>query len=220
MKIDKPRDYVVKNLHYAFHPGSIAVVGASDNPGKVGFQVIHGLRRYRYPGRIYPVNDHANRIQGLKAYRELKDIPEPIDLLFVAVRYDKVKSVLEQAVEKQVRVVAVSTSDFKETGHGELQDELTHFCRDHKLPLLGPNLLGLGNPHFSFNCGFTSFPRHIRRCGRVSTSICAPICHVPSRGTPRAPYHLAGREMPAGATYRLWSIQQMRFGQPAWDGPR
>lgn len=157
MKIDKPRDYVVKSLQYAFQPASIAVVGASDNPGKVGFQVIHGLRRYRYGGKIYPVNDHADRIQGLKVYRELKAIPDPIDLLFVAVRYDKVRSVLEQAVEKQVRVVAVSTSNFKETGRGELQDELTHFCRDHELPLLGPNLLGLGNPHHSFNCGFTPF---------------------------------------------------------------
>lgn len=93
MKIDKPRDYVVKSLQYAFQPASIAVVGASDNPGKVGFQVIHGLRRYRYGGEIYPVNDHADRIQGLKVYRELKAIPDPIDLLFVAVRYDKVRSV-------------------------------------------------------------------------------------------------------------------------------
>jgi acyl-CoA synthetase (NDP forming) len=157
MKIDQPRDYVVKNLRYAFHPGSIAVVGASDNPGKVGFQVIHGLRRYRYAGKIYPVNDHLDRLHGLKVYRELKDIPDSIDLLFIAVKYDKVRSVLEQAVAKQVRVVAISTSNFKETGRGDLQDELTHFCRDHQLPLLGPNLLGLGNPYRSFNCGFTPF---------------------------------------------------------------
>jgi acetyl-CoA synthetase (ADP-forming) len=157
MKIDRPREYVVRNLQYAFQPGSIAVVGASNNPSKVGFQVIHGLRRYRYAGKIYGVNDHEDSVQGLKVYPNLKDIPDPVDLVFVAIGSGKVASVLKEAVEKKVRIAAVATSDFKETGRGELQDEITHFCRDHKLPLLGPNLLGIGNPHFSFNCGFTPF---------------------------------------------------------------
>jgi acyl-CoA synthetase (NDP forming) len=157
MKIDKPREYVVKALRYAFKPESVAVVGASNNPGKVGFQVIQGLRRYRYAGKLFAVNGHEDNVQGLKAYRRLIDIPEPIDLVFIAIGAGKVASVLQEAVEKNVHVVAVATSDFKETGRGELQDELTHFCRDHKLPLLGPNLLGIGNPHFGFNCGFTPF---------------------------------------------------------------
>ena len=157
MKIDKAREYVVKNLRYAFNPASVAIVGASNNPGKVGFQVIQGLRRYRYAGKIFAVNGHEASIQGLKAYRRLKDIPEPVDLVFIAIGSGQVASVLQEAVEKNVHVVAVATSDFKETGRGELQDELTQFCRDHKLPLLGPNLLGIGNPHFGFSCGFTPF---------------------------------------------------------------
>ncbi len=157
MKIDKPRDYVVKALPYAFKPESVAVVGGSNNPAKVGFQVIKGLRKYRYAGKLYAVNGHEDSVQGLKAYRRLIDIPEPVDLVFIAIGSDKVASVLRDAVEKNVHVVAVATSDFKETGRGELQDELTRFCRDHKLPLLGPNLLGIGNPHYSFNCGFTPF---------------------------------------------------------------
>lgn len=157
MRIDAPREYVVKNIRYALAPASVAVVGASDNPGKVGFQVIHGLRRYRYSGKIYPVNSHADTIQGLRAYRELKDVPDTIDLLFVCIKRDQVASVLQQAVEKKVRVAAVATSDFKETGQGDLQDKITHFCRSHQLPLLGPNLLGLGNPHLNFSCGFIPF---------------------------------------------------------------
>jgi len=157
MRIDRPREYVVKKLRYAFNPASVAVVGASDNPGKVGFQVVHGLMRYRYKGKIYPVNNHADCIQGLRAFRSLKDVPDRIDFVFIAVGYDKVGSVLEEAVEKHVQVVAVATSDFKETGHAALQDELTQFCRNNELPLFGPNLLGLGNPYLNYNCGFTSF---------------------------------------------------------------
>ncbi len=54
VKISKPRDYVVHNLRYAFNPSSIAVVGVSNNPAKVGFQVIHGLLRYRTPAGSIP----------------------------------------------------------------------------------------------------------------------------------------------------------------------
>jgi len=157
MKIDRPREYVIQNLKYAFNPSSIAIVGVSNNPAKVGFQVIHGLRRYRYAGKIFAVNDHEDNVQGLKAYRKLTDIPEPVDLAFIAVRAEKVTSVIREAIEKKVRVVAIVTSDFKEAGHDNLQDEISNLCRSNKLPMLGPNLLGIGNPHFGFNCGFTPF---------------------------------------------------------------
>ncbi len=157
MKIDRPREYVVRNLRYAFEPASVAIVGASNNPGKVGFQVLHGLKRYRYAGAIFAVNAKEERVQGLTGYPALRAIPEPVDLVFVAVGADKVASVLEEAVQKNARIVAVATSNFKETGRSDLQDEMTLFCREHQLPLLGPNLLGIGNPHFGFNCGFTPF---------------------------------------------------------------
>jgi len=157
MKIDRPREYVIQNLKYAFNPSSIAIVGVSNNPAKVGFQVIHGLRRYRYAGKIFAVNEHEDNVQGLKAYRKLTDIPEPVDLVFIAVRSEKVAPVIREAIEKKARVVAIVTSDFKETGRDNLQDEITNLCRGNKLPMLGPNLLGIGNPHFGFNCGFTPF---------------------------------------------------------------
>jgi len=157
MKIEKPREYVVRNLKYAFNPSSIAVVGVSNNPSKVGFQVIHGLQRYRYAGNIYAVNDHEDTVQGLKAYRKLADIPGPVDLVFIAIGASKVFPVVKEAAVKKARIVCIATSDFKETGRGDLQDEITRFCREQKLPLLGPNLLGIGNPHYNFNCGFTPF---------------------------------------------------------------
>jgi len=157
MKIDRPREYVIQNLKYAFNPSSIAIVGVSNNPAKVGFQVIHGLRRYRYAGKIFAVNDHEDNVLGLKAYRKLTDIPEPVDLVFIAVRSEKVAPIIREAMEKKVKVVAIATSDFKETGRNDLQDEIVNLCRSNKLPMLGPNLLGIGNPHFGFNCGFTPF---------------------------------------------------------------
>ena len=157
MKIDRPREYVIQNLRYAFNPSSIAIVGVSNNPAKVGFQVIHGLRRYRYAGKIFAVNNHEDNVQGFKAYRKLTDIPEPVDLAFIAVRSEKVLPIIREAIEKKVRVIAIAASDFKESGRGDLQDEIANLCRANKIPMLGPNLIGIGNPHFGFNCGFTPF---------------------------------------------------------------
>jgi len=157
MKINAPRRYVVNNLKYGLNPSSIAVVGASRYPTKVGYKVIEGLKNWGYKGTIYPVNPRADHVHGLKAYKTILDIPGPVDLVFVAVPAHLVKMVLEHAVAKKVKIVVIATSAFKEIGRGDLQDRLTQFCRDNKLPLIGPNLLGIGNPYAGFNCGFIPY---------------------------------------------------------------
>ena len=157
MKIDAPRKYVVDNLKYALNPSSIAVVGASRYDGKVGFKVIEGLKKWGYKGTIYPVNPRADEVHGLKAYKTLLDVPGPVDLAFIAVPAHLVKMVLEQSVQKKVKIVAITASAFKEIGRAEMQDELTHYCRDNKLPMIGPNLVGMGSPYLDFNCGFIPY---------------------------------------------------------------
>jgi acetyl-CoA synthetase (ADP-forming) len=157
VKIEAPRPYVIENLKYALNPSAVAVIGASRRPTKVGYKVIEGLIKWGYPGTIYPVNPAADMVQGLKAYRTLIDVPGPVDLVFVALPARAVLEAVEAAAAKKARVVAVASSDFKEAGRGDLQDKLTRFCRDHQLPLIGPNFLGMGSPYFKFNCGFIPY---------------------------------------------------------------
>lgn len=157
MKVEHVRDYVVEKLPYALNPSSIAVVGASRYNTKVGYKVIEGLNNWGYKGEIYPVNPRAKEVHGLKAYPRVCDIPYDVDLVFIAVPAHIVKSVLEDCVEKNVKIVVIATSAFKEIGRGELQNELTQFCRDHELPLIGPNLVGMGSPYLHFNCGFIPY---------------------------------------------------------------
>ena len=157
MKIEAPRPYVIQNLKYALNPSSVAVIGASRNPNKVGYKVIEGLLKWGYRGTIYPVNPAAEEIQGLTTYKSLVDVQGAVDLVFVAVPARAVPEVVEQAAAKHAKVVAVSSSDFKETGRGDIQDQLTRFCREHELPLIGPNFLGMGSPYFRFNCGFIPY---------------------------------------------------------------
>lgn len=157
MKVEHVREYVVEKLPYALNPRSIAVVGASRYSTKVGYKVIEGLRSWGYQGAIYPVNPRTNEVHGLPAYPTVKDIPYDVDLVFVAVPAHIVKSVLEDCVAKQVKIVVIATSAFKEIGRGELQNELTQYCRDNELPLIGPNLVGMGSPYLNFNCGFIPY---------------------------------------------------------------
>ncbi len=157
MKVDHVRDYVVQSLGYALNPRSIAVVGASQNPTKVGHKVVEELRDWGYQGELYPVNPKGEPILGLQTYRRLQDIPCDVDLAFISLPALKVEDALHDAVEKGCKVAVVSSSAFKEVGRGDLQDELTVYCREHKLPLIGPNLVGLGNPYRSFNCGFLPY---------------------------------------------------------------
>lgn len=157
MKVEFARDYVVNNLKYALNPNSIAVVGASRYDTKVGYKVIEGLNNWGYKGKIYPVNPRADYVCDLKAYKKITDIPDGIDLVFVAVPAHIVKMVLKQCVEKKVKIVVIATSAFKEIGRGQLQNELTQYCRDNELPLIGPNLVGMGSPYLNFNCGFIPY---------------------------------------------------------------
>ncbi|NCB32846.1 MAG: acetyl-CoA synthetase, partial [Erysipelotrichia bacterium] len=136
MKIEKSRPYVVDRLKYALNPSSIAVVGSSRLDAKVGYKVIEGLRKWGYQGKIFPVNPRCHSVQGLKAYATVKDIDEEVDLAFIAVPAHIVKSVLEDCVERKVKIAVIATSAFKEIGRGELQNELTEYCRRNKLPLI------------------------------------------------------------------------------------
>jgi acyl-CoA synthetase (NDP forming) len=157
MKITEARPYVVKNLKYALNPSSIAVVGASRYPAKVGNAVIRELQEWGYKGTIYPINPRADKVQGLKAYHRLQDIKKPVDLVFIAVPAHIVKAIMEDCVAIKAKVAVIATSAFKEIGRGDLQDLITQYCRDHELPLIGPNLVGLGTPYAHFNCGFIPY---------------------------------------------------------------
>lgn len=157
MEVKESRKYVVDKLKYALNPSSIAVVGASRMDAKVGYKVIEGLDKWGYKGKIYPVNPRCHMVEGLPAYQRVIDIEGDVDLCFIAVPAHIVKSVLEDCVAKKVKIAVIATSAFKEIGRGKLQNELTQYCRDNELPLIGPNLVGMGSPYLHFNCGFIPY---------------------------------------------------------------
>ncbi|MEZ0600883.1 acetate--CoA ligase family protein [Paraburkholderia sp. IW21] len=132
-----------------FNPKSIAVVGASSNPAKIGGLPVEYLLNRQYPGAIYPVNPNQERIQGLQAYPTLRDIGAPIDMAICAVPASGVMSTVEDAAAAGVGSIVMFSSGFAETGADGVraQNNLRALVKDSAIRLLGPNCLGFVNNH-------------------------------------------------------------------------
>jgi acetyltransferase len=137
-------------------PKSIAVIGASTSPGKVGYNILSNIISGGFEGEIYPVNPTVTELLGKKCYPSLKDIPLPVDCAVIVIKRDMVIPVLKECGEKGVQGVITITAGFKETGEEgkKLQLEIAHIVRQYNITMLGPNCLGLINPWHKMNASF------------------------------------------------------------------
>lgn len=135
------------NLHAALNPASIAVIGASDNPHKVGGRPILFMRRYGYRGKIFPINPSRAEVQGYKAYPDLDSLPEVPDMAIVALAGEGTVQAVEQCARMGVKVAVVMASGFGETGveGKKVQDAMLATARAAGMRMVGPNSQGLAN---------------------------------------------------------------------------
>lgn len=138
------------DLEVMFHPTTIAVVGASrTKPGQGWLGLLGCIRRFGFPGRIYPINPNAAEIDGLKAYPNLVSVPEPIDLVIISVPASAVPAALKDCIASGNKNVHIFTAGFKETGEEEgvkLQKEIEEIAQSGSLRVVGPNCMGLYVP--------------------------------------------------------------------------
>ena len=136
-------------LDAVFRPRSVAVIGASTVPGKLGHDILHNLIHAGFSGPIYPINPKADEVLGLPAFKQIADVPSPPDLAVVVIPAKAVAGAIEQCGEKGVKGAIVITGGFAEAGpDGEkLQEELVQTARRYGVRLIGPNCQGVNNPH-------------------------------------------------------------------------
>jgi len=141
-------------LGACFYPESIAFVGASSVPGKWGHMLSTNTLSRDYKGRVFLVNPKGGRIMGRKAYKNLAEIEGNIDLVVVTIPADKVIALIPELVQKKVKGMLLITSGFREVGPlGEaLEKDLVEKCREAGVLVLGPNTMGVCNPHADFFC--------------------------------------------------------------------
>ena len=133
-----------EGLDALLRPRSIAIVGASQDPTKIGGRPLHLLRQHGYAGQIFPINPRSAEVQGLKAYSSVMDVTETPDLALIAVEAEKALEAVEQCAARGVRGVVVFSSGFAELGEAgkALQNRLRDAARRTGMRVLGPNCLG------------------------------------------------------------------------------
>ncbi len=135
-------------------PKSIAVVGASSDPKKVGYAIFRNL--LQFTGRLYPVNPNRAEILCRQVYPTLTDIPDDIDCVVIAVPSPAVSGILEEAGRKGVKLAVIVSSGFGEAGTKgqELEASILEIARRLGIRILGPNCLGFMIPHLGINATF------------------------------------------------------------------
>ena len=141
-------------LGECFYPESIAFVGASSSPGKWGHMLSTNTLSRDYKGRVFLVNPKGGKIMGRKTYKSLAEIEGSIDLVVVTIPADKVIALMPELVQKKVKGMLLITSGFREVGpRGEsLEKDLVEKAREAGILVLGPNTMGVCNPHADFFC--------------------------------------------------------------------
>jgi acetyltransferase len=168
-----------RHLDPFFTPRSIAVVGASRDPLKLGYVMLDNIMRARFPGAVYPVNPNAENVLGLRTYPRIEDVPERVDLAVLTVPASAVLDVIEGCGRKGVPAAVVITAGFRETGRdgARREDDLVERARAAGVRIIGPNSLGIINTFASLNATFAaSAPyRHevsvLSQSGAMATAI-------------------------------------------------
>jgi len=167
------------SLERFFRPRSVAVIGASRTPGKVGYEIMHNLVAGGYQGRLIPVNPKAERIEGQPCVADLTQLDQPPDLALIVLPAPHVPGAMSQCAAAGVKAVVIISAGFKEVGEdgAKLEAEVVDIARRHRIRVLGPNCLGLIVPGSKLNASFgAELPRagaigYVSQSGALLTAI-------------------------------------------------
>ncbi|MGB9777782.1 MAG: acetate--CoA ligase alpha subunit [Candidatus Bathyarchaeales archaeon] len=147
---------VTLHLDKIFNPKSVAIIGASDEEGSVGYALMKNFIDLGFDGKVYPVNIRKNEILGLKAYQSVEQIPDAVDLAVIATPAKTVPDIVEQCGKVGIKGIIIISAGFKEVGaEGKaLEDKILEIKNKYGLRIIGPNCLGVIRPSIKLNATF------------------------------------------------------------------
>jgi acetyltransferase len=166
-----------ESLDAFFQPRTIAVIGATDRAGSVGASVFSNLQSF--PGEVFPVNPRRASLGGRTCYATVRDVPKKVDLVVIATPASTVPAIVRECVDAGVAAAIIISGGFRETGSAgaALEQEILTEARRGNMRIIGPNCLGLINPHLGLNASFANGMALAGHMGLISQSgaICAAI---------------------------------------------
>jgi acetyl coenzyme A synthetase (ADP forming)-like protein len=148
----------MKKLDYFFRPKSVAVIGASRNPKKVGHVILRNFIEGKFAGKIYPINPNADEMFGLISYPSVSRVPGRIDLAVVCIPAPIVPKALDECGRKGVKAVIIISGGFREIGNVELEEDCRRIIKKYGMRAVGPNCIGIFDPYSEVDTFF--LPRY------------------------------------------------------------
>ena len=183
MQVTKPARKAIKvgtqPLDVFFSPKTVAVIGATENPGTVGRTVLWNLVSNPFGGTVFPINPKRPSVLGVKAYKHIAEVPEPVDLAVIVTPAATVPGIIHDCVEEGVKGAIVISAGFKETGPAgaELERQVMAEARRGNMRIVGPNCLGVMSPLTGVNATFAAALARPGNVGFISQSgaLCTAI---------------------------------------------
>jgi len=157
--------YPSSSLASFFKANSVAVVGASVTPGKIGHEVLRSISQYEYTGKVYAINPKSNTILGVKCYPSITQVPDEVDLAVLTTRADLTPLLVEECGLKGVKAVVIVSGGFKEAGNDHLEKDTVSIARKFGIRIIGPNCIGVFDGHSRLDTFFHSHDRLLRPSG-------------------------------------------------------
>ena len=176
---DNPKYGVISNaqpnskyMDLFFNAKSVALIGASPEVGKVGNSVLESLVKHDYKGKVFPINAKGySEIMGIKAYKNLDEITEPIDVVVVTVDLKFVPDLLKVCGQKGIHNVVIISGGGKELGgeRANIEQQIKDISSKLNIRIIGPNCIGMFNGENRLDCAFQGHERMLRpKNGNVS----------------------------------------------------
>jgi acyl-CoA synthetase (NDP forming) len=152
---------VKEQLEPIFKPKSIAILGASDRPGKWGYVMVERPLKTGFSGEIYPVNPHKKEVLGLSSFGTIVDIPHEVDLAVIVAPAAAAPGLMQECVAKHVRAAIIISAGFAEAGQEgkALQEEVLRIASEGRIRLVGPNCMGIWSAAGQLNLSFDQAPK-------------------------------------------------------------
>jgi 3-hydroxypropionyl-CoA synthetase (ADP-forming) len=154
-----------------FTPKSVALVGASATPGKIGNSVLDALGKQDYKGKVYPINPKQKKILGIKCFPSLESIKAKVDLVVVCIDLAYCGPLMKTCAKKRIHNVVIVSGGGKELGgdRAAMEAEVKRLSLKHKIRVVGPNCIGMFNAANRLDCAFQGQARMVRaKLGNVA----------------------------------------------------
>ncbi len=143
-------------IKHLFEPRSVAVIGASSTPNKIGYTIVRNILQSGYQGNVYPINPKGGEVLDLPMYKSMDEIDDEVDLVTISIPSKYVFDAVKSCAGKGVKYLSVITSGFSEVGNTEEEKQIVEFAREHGMSVLGPNIFGIYSAAVSMDATFSA----------------------------------------------------------------